>query len=206
MRSSHLYKARNQTSSKPSCEWKINLSPISCPRFPSRVSPQMEFRVVWVKQFPRWLGMVFAIFGLANIVGALSAWGEMTFPGVVIGFVWFIVGVKRGLSLLPSVAFNTGLPEERIVLGIGTIRRRRLIAFLGIFAWLPISAIILSKVPPHLIGLAFFGTVLPLFALFVVWGLSACPRCDQHFYPVGRFRFTFSLSRCQSCGLELRNG
>ena len=42
-------------------------------------------------------------------------------------------------------------------------------------------------------------------ALFAVWILSGCPRCERHFFPVLRPRLFVSLSRCDKCGLGIHD-
>jgi len=141
------------------------------------------------------------VFGIASVVGALAGPSEIILPGVVIGSVWAAVGFKRGLPLFASVSQNVSSPEDRNAQGLRTIRRRRRLAFIALVAWLPIAAIVLPRVSEKLVGTVFFLTALPLGALFAVWILSGCPRCERHFFPVLRPRLFVSLSRCDKCGL-----
>ena len=158
-------------------------------------------QVTWERTWPRWVGVACAMFGFANIVGALSGPSEFWFPGVVIGSVWAAVGLKGGLPLFASAPQAVVSPSERIAQGLRTIRRRRLLAFMSVLAWLPIAAIILPRVPEKFVVMVFFLTALPLGAIATIWTLSACPRCGRYFLPVLRPRFFISLSRCDKCGL-----
>src|SRR5712692_2347210 len=162
-------------------------------------------QVTWERTWPRWVGVACAMFGFANIVGALSGPSEFWFPGVVIGSVWAAVGLKGGLPLFGSAPQAVASPSERIAQGLRTIRRRRLLAFMSVLAWLPIAAIILPRVPEKFVVMVFFLTALPLGAIATIWTLSACPRCGRYFLPVLRSRFFISLSRCDKCGLGLRD-
>jgi len=127
------------------------------------------------------------------------------FPGVVIGIVWAAVGWKRGLPLFASVSQEVASPSERIARGLRTIRRRRLAAFVALLAWLPIAARVLPQVPEKFIAAVLFFIALPLGALFAVWTLSACPKCNRHFLPVLRPRLLVSFSRCDKCGLGIHD-
>ena len=161
--------------------------------------------VAWEQTWPRWVGVACFVFGIANVAGALTAPIDIMLPGVVIGLVWAIVGLKRGLPLFVSAPQGMLSPSERITLGLRAIRRRRLVAFAAVLAWLPVSAFILPHVPEKFIRVVFFLIALPLGALSAVWMLSACPRCDHHFFPVVRRRLFVSFSRCYKCGLGLHD-
>jgi len=162
-------------------------------------------QVTWERTWPRWVGVACAMFGFANIVGALAGPSELWFPGVVIGSVWAAVGLKGGLPLFASAPQAVASRAEGITRGLRNIRRRRRLAFLCPLAWLPIAAMILPRVPEKLVVAVFFLTALPLGAFVTIWTLSACPRCGRYFLPVMRPRFFISLSRCDKCGLGLRD-
>ena len=161
--------------------------------------------VIWERMWPRWVGVACAMFGLANIVGALAGPSELWFPGVVIGSVWAATGLKGGLPMFASAPQAVASGAEKITRGLRSIRRRRIAALLCPLAWLPIAAITLPRVPDNLVVTVFFITALPVAAVFVVWALSACPRCGQHFLAVLRPRIFISLSRCHKCGLGLHD-
>ena len=161
--------------------------------------------VTWERTWPRWVGVACAVFGFANVVGALVAPSEITFPGIVIGSVWAAIGLKRGLPFFASASQGVASASERIADGLRSIRRRRFWAFMSLLAWLPIAAIILARSSEKLIATAFFLTALPVAALGIIWALSACPRCDRHFFPVLRAQLSISLSRCDKCGLGLHD-
>ncbi len=162
-------------------------------------------QVTWERTWPRWVGVACAMFGFANIVGALAGPSQLWFPGMVIGSVWAAVGLKGGLPLFASAPQSVTSPAERISRGVRSIRRRRRLALLSPLVWLPIAAIILPLVPETLVASVLLLTALPLGACVAVWTLSACPRCGRYFLPVLRPRFVTSLSRCDKCGLGLRD-
>jgi hypothetical protein len=157
--------------------------------------------ITWDPTWSRWVGVACAMFGFANIVGALAGPPELWFPGVVIGSIWAAVGVKRGLPLFASAPRAVASPGERITRGLQNIRRRKRLALFSPLVWLPIAAVILPQVPEKLLATVFLLTALPLGAVVTIWTLSACPRCGGYFLPVLRPRFFISLSRCDKCGL-----
>src|SRR3972149_3903483 len=99
-------------------------------------------RVTWGRAGPRWVGVVCAISGLANIVGALGGPPELWSPGAVIGSVWAVLGFKGGPPLLESVRQGVTPEAERIAPGLRTIRRRRIATFLCLLAWLHGRAVV----------------------------------------------------------------
>src|SRR5262245_17967601 len=159
-------------------------------------------QVTWDSSLPRWAGISCAIFGVANILGAAVSASGMTFPGIVIGGAWTIVGLKGGLPRFGAA--SAANPAQSVAEGLRTLCRGRLAAFVAPVAWMAGAAVILPSVPKELVGTCFFLTAFPLAAVLTVWGLSACPRCGQHFFRARRFRFRGSLSQCQNCGLSLR--
>lgn len=114
-------------------------------------------QVTWERTWPRWVGVACAMFGFANIVGALAGPPELWFPGVAIGSVWAAVGLNRGLPLFPSVAQGVASPLEKMTRGLRSIRRRRRLAFLSPLVWLPVAAIILPQVPEKLVATVFLS-------------------------------------------------
>src|ERR1044072_9073521 len=102
-------------------------------------------QVTWEKTWPRWVGATCAVFGFANVIGALAAPSEIIIPGIVIGSAWAAVGL-RGLPLFASASQDINSRAERIAKGLQTIRRRRLLAYGALVALLPIAAIILPQV------------------------------------------------------------
>src|SRR5712692_10455603 len=124
-------------------------------------------QVTWERTWPRWVGVACAMFGLANIVGALAGPSEIWFPGVVIGSVWAAIGLKGGLPVFASAPQAVASGPEKITRGLRSIRRRRIAAFLCPLAWLPIASIILPRVPEKLMVTVFFMTALPV-AVFVI--------------------------------------
>jgi len=162
--------------------------------------------VTWERTWPRWLGVACAVFGFANVIGALTGPLRVMLPGVVVGSAYAAIGLKRGLPLFASTSQAFASSSERIARGVRTIRRRRLLAFALMVAWLPIGAIILPRVPEKLIVTVFFLTCVPALAPFTIWTLSACPRCNGHFFPVLRLPAKWNfLNRCDKCDLGLHD-
>ena len=102
----------------------------------------------WVKMYPRWLGWVFAAFGLSIVVGAIfefSKTPEMTLPGVVVGAVWALVGIKAGLPLFPTVSSQ---PDAgAMASGLRKIVWRRRMSWLAMLALVPVFFVALPHVP-----------------------------------------------------------
>src|SRR2546426_7625760 len=67
-------------------------------------------QVTWERTWPRWVGVACAMFGFANIAGALIGPFELWFPGVVIGSVWGGRRLERGSADIRLRAPNRGLP------------------------------------------------------------------------------------------------
>ena len=172
-------------------------------------------RVTWERAWPRWVGVVCAVFGFANIAGSLMAPRALILPGLVIGSVWAVVGLNRGLPLFASTSqagtsqwgqADASLPGQEdgssraIAEGLRTIRRRRLRLYLSIVASFPLLYVN-TRFPGN--ATVFVLAALPMFACFAIWRFSACPRCNRHFYPP--FRLVAPWNRCGNCGLGLRD-
>src|SRR5262250_1325370 len=125
--------------------------------------------VTWERTWPRWPSVGCALFGLMNIIGALAGPAELWVPGVVIGSVWAAIGLKGGLPLFESVPRGVVPGTERIPRGLRIIRRRRIVALLSPLIWLPIAAIILSRVPEKLLATVLLLSALPLGAVVAIW-------------------------------------
>ncbi|MGE5835078.1 MAG: hypothetical protein ACM4AI_11405, partial [Acidobacteriota bacterium] len=75
--------------------------------------------------------MTCAVFGFANIVGAVAGPTEVLLPGLVIGSVWAAVGLKGGLPRFASAPDKAASLPEKITQGLRIIRRRRRLAKLS---------------------------------------------------------------------------
>jgi hypothetical protein len=153
--------------------------------------------------FSKKVGIVVGVFGLLIVAGVfIDAFNrhspDVILPGVAIGTVWAAVGFKQGLPIIPASAASD------VRGGLRIIRRRLFLVVLAVCAWFPAAAIILPRVSPNARTTAFFVVALPPLLAFVWWTLSACPRCREYFFPVGQFWLRFSLSRCQHCGLQMK--
>ena len=158
----------------------------------------------WHQPLPRWGRPVCVLFGLTNVGGAIAQWSEMTLPGVVVGATWALFGWK-GLPLIASLPQGSAERPVNIGGGLKAIQRRRIIAFVVPFAWLPLAALFLPQVPKQFLATAFFLSAMPVLAFLFRYLLSACPRCRHHFFIDDRL-FRASLTRCVHCGLSLRDG
>jgi hypothetical protein len=162
----------------------------------------------WVKMFPGWLGWVFAAFGLSIVVGAIfefSRTPEMTLPGVVVGAVWALVGIKAGLPLFPTASSQPD--ADAMASGLRKIVWRRRMSWLAMLALVAVFFVALPHVPERHVPTMFFALALPTALFSVSMFLSGCPRCGHFFYPVGRFVSPFTrLNRCQHCRLSLNGG
>jgi len=168
--------------------------------------------VTWERTWPRWLGVACAVFGLANVVGTFvqaltSGSYDMILPGLMLGSVWALIGLKRGLPLFAAVPRGMAPHPGEMARGLRVLRRRRRSAFGCWAAWLPVAALILPRVPKRLLFTVFSLSSLLVFVPFVIWVLSACPRCVHHFFTSLNFRlwgFT-RWNHCQTCGLGLHD-
>ncbi len=163
----------------------------------------------WSRTFPTWARIAFAVFGFANIFGALlgTRMGRASIdgvvPGIAVGAVFATVGLKGGFPLIPT----TG--PDAVSVGIRTIRRRQLAIFIVAAVWIPLAMIVvMPKAPANLQTTVFFILAVPLFVAFFVWALSACPRCGRHFLLNKGIPFwaLWPRSRCQNCGLGTDGG
>ena len=162
-------------------------------------------RMQWAPTLPRWARIAVTVFGVANIVGALLLWSDMTLPGVVIGAAWTAVGLKGGLPLLLTWTDRAVSLPERVSEGVRSIRRRRLLAYLSALVWFPIAATVLPRTPKEFMATVFFLTALIPAGMLLPWALSACPRCEQHFFGLHKSPrlVAWWQSQCHNCKLRL---
>ncbi len=159
----------------------------------------------WPKMMSRRTRIAFTVFGLANIVGVLVQIRadfsfDLLIPGMAIGGAWTIVGLKGGLPLVPTAG------PEQLALGLRRIRRRRLVMYLAMVAWLPVAALVMPNAPKNIHLTLFFLTALPPIIAFAIWALSACPQCGQHFFVCWPIRLVpLQPTRCLGCGLRINS-
>lgn len=157
----------------------------------------------WSSFLPRWLRIPLTVFGLANVAAALLAPSDLVLPGVVIGLVWAMVGIKGGLPLVPVAGRSASPTRANMLTGLRRIRRRRLLAFVIPLLWLPFAATILPSIPESILGTVFFVTALPFATPVLLFAMTACPRCGRHFFANARTGLITSLKlRCRNCGLR----
>jgi hypothetical protein len=138
------------------------------------------------------------------VVGALIGpfigfTADTVIPGVLIGAAWAAVGIKGGYPLVPTAG-----PDD-IALGLRTIRRRRLLMYLFAAVALAAGGPAIMAMPEDICLTAFFLVSALVLVPFVIWAMSACPRCGRHFLIGSKFRLWTSQSHCQNCGLGLHD-
>jgi hypothetical protein len=158
----------------------------------------------WSDGWSRPTRIVVTLFGMATIVGAVISpfigfTADTVIPGVLVGAAWAVVGIKSGYPLVPTAG-----PDE-VAVGLRRIRRRRLMMyFFGLVVLAAGGPAIMAT--PQRMRLTVFALVGTLFLIpFIVWVTSACPRCGRHFLIPSQLRLWMSQSRCQHCGLGLRD-
>ncbi len=153
----------------------------------------------WSAFLPRPIRGTLLVFGCANILGALaSPWfgfsAEVVLPGVLIGLAFVLLGVKGGFPIVPTTTDPVGA-------GLRKIRQRQLAMYLSAGAYLVVAGPLLMSLPEKFRLTAFFLLALIPSGFFLTWAFSGCPRCGHHFLSRSGLR----ASRCQSCGLGLRD-
>jgi predicted RNA-binding Zn-ribbon protein involved in translation (DUF1610 family) len=159
--------------------------------------------LIWGQILPTWARVACGLFGVLTVASSLTGRGDFAVPGVIVGGVWLLVAVK-GLPRFPTA--STADPLGSIAIGLRTIRRRRLSMYLAMGAWMVLGLLAFPRVPKEQLQTAFFVSCLVPVVFFVRAMLSACPRCGQWFFPIGRFAPRLSaLNRCQNCGLGIQD-
>src|SRR5579862_7019227 len=159
--------------------------------------------VRWQQRLPSWGRVVIVLLGVAVAGAALLKLSNVTVPGVLVGSVLVLFGWK-GIPLIPSAMFATDSQGARINQGLKTLRRRlRTVVALGLICPLfPAGAMLV--IPPALLPSAFFLSGIPGLVCALRFLLTACPRCDHHFF--GLRQSMGGLTRCQHCNLSRQRG
>src|SRR5690349_1040841 len=102
---------------QPTCSPSAHIPSQRCALFGAAelVRPHERWQVTWERTWPRWVGVACAVFGFANIVGALAGPPELWFPGIVIGSVWAAFGLRGGLPLFISTSQALPRGPERSI-------------------------------------------------------------------------------------------
>ena len=155
----------------------------------------------WQQPLPRWARIACGAFGLLSAGAAILRPSNLTLPGMVAGGVGALFGWK-GIPLIASVPFGTEGRGARIAEGLRTIRRRRRLAA-AVALICPLFTAGLAPVIPR----PFFPTVLflsgiPVLVCVFRFLLSACPRCEHHFFLSNHL--IGAMTRCQHCNISLR--
>lgn len=139
-------------------------------------------------------------FGLANAIGSVLIWSDLTLAGFAVGIIWAIFGWK-GLPIVPCGPESSD--PGSIAQSLGVLRRRRALAIVVPVLWLPIMAFgIVPIFGPRMVEWLFGPSAVLLAIPVGLQAFSECPRCRQHFFlgkGGGRWR-----AKCVHCGLPLR--
>jgi hypothetical protein len=158
-------------------------------------------RMRWQQPLSRWARLAFVAGGLAGATGAaILTPPNLAVPVASLGLICVLLGWK-GIPLVASVRYATGGMGARVQEGRKTIQLRGRVA---IAATLVFSAFVagLSGVLPRLLLPTFiFLAALVAVTCALRFVLSACPRCEQHFFIPGSR--TGSLTQCRHCSLPL---
>jgi hypothetical protein len=159
--------------------------------------------VRWQQRLPSWGRVVIVLFGVGVAAAALLKLSNFTVPGVLVGSVLVLFGWK-GIPLIPSAMFATDSQGARITQGLKTLRRRlRTAVALGVICPLfPAGAMLV--IPPTILPSTFFLSGIPSLICALRFLLTACPRCDHHFF--GLRQSMGGLTRCQHCNLSRQRG
>lgn len=159
--------------------------------------------VRWQQRLPPWGRVLIVLLGVGVAAAALLKLSNITVPGVLAGSVLLLFGWK-GIPLIPSAMFATDSQGARITQGLKTLRRRlRTAVALGVICPLfPAGAMLV--IPPALLPSAFFLSGIPGLICALRFLLTACPRCDGHFF--GLRQSIGGLTRCQHCNFSRQRG
>jgi hypothetical protein len=155
----------------------------------------------WQQPLPKWARIACGVLAFVSAGAAILRPSNMTLLGIAVGGVCALLSWK-GIPLIASVASATEVRSVRIAEGLRTIRRRRRLT-VAVALICPSFAAGLAPVIPH----RFFPTVLFLSGIPVIvcmfrFVLSACPRCDHHFFLSNQL--IGAMARCQHCNISLR--
>lgn len=160
-------------------------------------------QVRWQQPLPLWARILSFVLGAAVGGASILKLSNITLPGVLVGSVLVLSGWK-GIPLVPSAWFATDSLGLRVTQGLKTMRRRlRTAVALGVICPLfPAGAMLV--IPPALLPSAFFLSGIPGLVCALRFLLTACPRCDHHFF--GLRHSIGDLTRCQHCNLSRQRG
>ncbi len=156
--------------------------------------------VRWQQPLPQWARIASVVLGLASAGAAILRPSNVTLPGALAGGAWALLGWK-GIPLIASVPLATEGQGARIAEGLATIRRRRRLA-LAVGLICPIlTAGLMPVIPDRFLPTAFLLSGTPALVCVFRLVLSACPRCDHHFFL--STQFIRPITRCQHCNISL---
>ena len=154
----------------------------------------------WQQSLPRWARAACIACGSLSF-GATAALMPSAFPVGLLGLFCVLVGWK-GVPLFASVRYATENKGARVREGIKTIQRRGWLVIAVAVTAPAFPAGLMAILPAAAMPTLFFLSALPALACALGFVLSACPRCDQHFFVSSQIRRP--LNRCQHCSLPLK--
>jgi len=155
----------------------------------------------WQQPLPQWARIACGVFGLVSAGAAILKPSNMTLPGIVVGGVCALFGWK-GIPLIASVSFTTEDKGARIAEGLKTIRlRRRLAAAVALICPLFVAGLV-PVIPRPFLPTASFLSGIPVLVCVLRFVLSACPRCDHHFFLSNHL--VGAMTQCRHCNISLR--
>ena len=163
--------------------------------------------MTWSHTFARWLRIAFTLFGLGCVAGSLLAavqpgGADALLPGVLVGGVWTVIGVKGGL---PLMSLGTGSVSSQL----DVLKRRVVLYYLLSVAWLPLLVLGTLAAPLDWRFSAFVLLAVPLVTVYIWCWFAVCPQCGKHFFiPRPTFREMYASKRfsaCRHCGVSWKH-
>jgi hypothetical protein len=158
-------------------------------------------RMRWQQPLSQWGRVACVACGLAGAAGAaILTPPQLVLPVASLGLICVLVGWK-GVPIVASVRYATGGMGARVQEGRKTIQLRGRVAIAAALVLSAFAAGLSGVLPRLLLPTFVFLAALVVLACALRFVLSACPRCEQHFF-ISRRR-TGTLTQCRHCGLPL---
>ena len=158
-------------------------------------------QVRWQQRLPLWARILSFVLGAVVGGAAILKLSNITLSGVLLGSVLVLFGWK-GTPLVPSAWFATDSPGLRVTQGLKTMRTRlRTAIALGLICPLFVVGL-MPLIPSPLLPSAFAVSVIPALVCTGRFFLTACPRCEYHFFGFRRL-MGGAMTQCQQCSLSL---
>jgi hypothetical protein len=159
-------------------------------------------QIRWQQRLPLWARILIFVLGVVVVGGAaIPKVSNITLPAVLLGSVLILFG-RKGTPLIPSAWFATDSPGLRVTQGLKTMRTRlrTAIAFALICPLFVVG--LMPLIPGPLLPTAFAVSVIPALVCTGYFFLTACPRCEHHFFGFRHF-IGGGMTQCQRCNLSL---